>query len=114
HRASLLLPVRLTDVPGTGYPASLGTIGRSPRTPLLGGVLAVVGVALTRLLAFEFPAIQHADAVTLHGFISIDRASVHPLATAVAHVANPVPYGLLGSLLIGIALVQRRVRTAAA
>jgi membrane-associated phospholipid phosphatase len=110
----LLLPVRLTDVPGTGYPASLGTIGRSPRTPLLGALLAVGGIALARLLAFQVAAIHHADAVTLHGFISLDRDSINPLANAVAHVANPAPYGLLGSLLIGIALVQGRARTAAA
>lgn len=110
----MLLPVRLTDVPGRGYPASLGTIGRSPRTPLLGALLAVVGIALARLLAFGVPAIHHADAVTLHGFISIDRESINPLANAVAHIANPAPYGLLGSLLVGIALVQGRARTAAA
>jgi membrane-associated phospholipid phosphatase len=106
--------VRLTDVPGTGYPVSLGTIGRSTRTPLLGALLAVFGIALARLLAFEAPAVHHADAITLHGFISINRDSINPLATDVAHVANPAPYGLLGALLIGIALAQGRVRTAAA
>src|SRR5256885_17236808 len=89
-------------------------MSRSPRTPLLGALLAGAGLALTRVLAFGVPAIHHADAVTLHGFISIDRESIHPLVAAVAHVADPTPYGLLGALLIGIAVVQGRVRTAAA
>jgi membrane-associated phospholipid phosphatase len=89
-------------------------VTRSPRTPLLGALLAVAGIALARVLAFGVPAIHHADAVTLHDFIAIDRESIYPLITDVAHVADPVPYGLLGALLIGIALVQGRVRSAAA
>jgi len=89
-------------------------VTRSPRTPLIGALLAVAGFALVRVLAFGVPAIHHADAVTLHDFIAIDRESIYPLITDVAHVADPAPYGLLGALLIGIALVQGRVRAAAA
>jgi membrane-associated phospholipid phosphatase len=74
----------------------------------------VAGIALVRLLAFGVPAIHHADALTLHGFLSLDRDSVNPLVNAVAHVADPAPYGLLGALLIGTALARGRVRLAAA
>lgn len=87
---------------------------RSARIPLAGAALAVVGLALGRLLAFDVPALHRADALTLHGFMSLDRPSVHSLARAVAHVADPAPYGLLGALLIGIAVVRGRPRVAAA
>src|SRR5437763_10336675 len=119
HGASLIPRVRLTDKAGSG--TRLGTtcprlnlVTRSPRTPLIGALLAVAGIALARVLAFGVPAIHHADAVTLHDFIAIDRESIYPLITDVAHVADPVPYGLLGALLIGIALGRGRGGSAAA
>jgi membrane-associated phospholipid phosphatase len=89
-------------------------MGRSPRTPLLGALLAVFGIALARLLAFGVPAIHHADAVTLHGFMSLDHASIDPIVRRIPQVADPTPYGLLGALLIGLALAQGRARVAAA
>src|SRR5919204_1013864 len=91
---------------GDGYPANVRPMARTPRTPLLGALLAVTGVALARVLAFDVPSIHHADAVTLHGFISLDRESIYRLVSDVAHVADPAPYGLIGALLIGIALVE--------
>jgi membrane-associated phospholipid phosphatase len=87
---------------------------RSSRTPLIGAALAVAGLVLVRLVAFGVHAVHHADALTLHGFMSLDRPSTHPLVRAVAHVADPASYGLLGALLIGIALAQGRVRVAVA
>jgi membrane-associated phospholipid phosphatase len=82
--------------------------------PVVCALLAVAGIAIARALAFEVGAIHHADALTLHGFLSLDRTSTHPIASAIAHVANPAPYGVLGLLLIAIALVQGRVRAGAA
>ncbi|HEY2600190.1 MAG TPA: phosphatase PAP2 family protein [Thermoleophilaceae bacterium] len=82
------------------------------RTALLGALLAAAGIALLRVLAFNVGAIHHADALTLHGFMSLDRPSVHRLASGVAHVADPAPYGFFGLLLIWIALVRGRVRQA--
>jgi membrane-associated phospholipid phosphatase len=89
-------------------------VTRSARTPLIGAALAVAGLVAARLLAFGVHAIHHADALTLHGFMSLDRPSVHPAVSVVAHVADPASYGLLGALLIGIALARGRVRVAAA
>jgi membrane-associated phospholipid phosphatase len=89
-------------------------VPRSSRTALLCAALAALGVAAVRLLAFEVPRIHHADAVTLHGFLSLDRPSIHPLASAVANVASPAPYGLIGLGLIAIAVLRGRVRVAAA
>jgi membrane-associated phospholipid phosphatase len=89
-------------------------VARSFRTPLIGAALALAALVLARLLAFGVHAVHHADALTLHGFMSLDRPSIHPAVSAVAHVADPASYGLLGALLIGSALAQGRVRVAAA
>ena len=85
----------------------------SSRAALAGAVLAALGVALLRLLAFDVAPIHRADALTLHGFISLDRPSLHPLTSAVARVADPAPYGAIGLVLLSIALAQARVRVAA-
>jgi membrane-associated phospholipid phosphatase len=87
---------------------------RSARIALACSALAALGVALGRLLAFDVAQLHHADALTLHGFMSLDRPAVHSLASAVAHVADPVPYGLIGMLLIGIAIARGRMRLAVA
>jgi membrane-associated phospholipid phosphatase len=87
---------------------------RSARIALACSALAALGVALVRVLAFDVPELHHADALTLHGFMSLDRPAVHPLASAVAHVADPVPYGVIGTLLILAALARGRVRVAVA
>jgi membrane-associated phospholipid phosphatase len=89
-------------------------MSRSVRMPLMGSVLAIAGLALARVLAFQVHAIHHADALTLHGFLSLDRPSIHPIASDIANIANPAPYGLIGLVLIGVALSQGRVRVAAA
>jgi membrane-associated phospholipid phosphatase len=69
---------------------------------------------LGRVLAFQVQALHHADALTLNGFMSLDTPTTRPIASAVANVADPVPYGVLGLLLVGIALARGRIRTAAA
>jgi membrane-associated phospholipid phosphatase len=86
---------------------------RSTRTALIGALVAAAGVALVRVLAFV-PAIHHADAVALHDFISFDRPSIYGVLTSTAHIADPAPYGVIGGVLMAIALLQGRVRTAAA
>jgi membrane-associated phospholipid phosphatase len=87
---------------------------RSARIALACSALAALGVALVRVLAFDVAKLHHADALTLHGFMSLDRPAVHPLASAIAHVADPVPYGMIGTLLILAALARGRVRVAVA
>jgi membrane-associated phospholipid phosphatase len=89
-------------------------MARSVRTPLIGALLAAVGLALARVLAFDVHAFHHADAVTLHDFMSLDRQSIYQLITDIAHVADPAPYGLIGVLLIGLALARGRTRVAVA
>jgi membrane-associated phospholipid phosphatase len=69
-------------------------------------------VALVRLLAFDVHWIHHADALTLHGFMSLDRPAIHPIAARVASIADPQPYAAIGALLMAIALVQGKAREA--
>jgi membrane-associated phospholipid phosphatase len=80
----------------------------------VGALLAAIGVVVVRLLAFGVPALHHADAVTLHDFIGLDRESIYYTISDVAHIADPAPYGLLGLFMIGVALAQGRMRAAAA
>jgi membrane-associated phospholipid phosphatase len=87
---------------------------KSARIALACSALAALGVALGRVLAFDVAKLHHADALTLHGFMSLDRPALHPLASAVAHVADPVPYGVIGTLLIVVALARGRTRVAVA
>lgn len=89
-------------------------MARSVRTPLIGALFAAAGIALVRVLAFDVHALHHADAVTLHDFMSLDRVSIYNLITAIAHVADPTPYGAIGVLLIGVALARGRMRLALA
>jgi membrane-associated phospholipid phosphatase len=89
-------------------------VQRATRTALVGAVAAASGVVVLRVVAFRVPAAHHADAAALQGFLSLDRPRIHPLALALARVADPLPYGLLGLFLVGVALARGRLRTAAA
>jgi membrane-associated phospholipid phosphatase len=86
---------------------------RTTRTALAGALFAALGVALLRVLAFV-PSIHHADAVVLRGFIDLDRPWLYHKLVVIAHSADPVPYVLIGALLIGIAVRRERIRAAAA
>ncbi len=87
---------------------------RSVRAPLIGVLVAAAGIALARVLAFDVHALHHADAVTLHDFVSLDRESIYNVITDIAHVADPAPYALIGAVLIGLALARGRARVALA
>jgi len=87
---------------------------KSARIALAGSALAALGVTLGRVLAFDVPTLHHADALTLHGFMSLDRPATHPLASALAHMSDPLPYGVIGTLLIVVALARGRVAVAVA
>jgi membrane-associated phospholipid phosphatase len=84
------------------------------RTPLVAAALLALGVVAVRVLAFQVAEIHRVDALTLHGFVSLDRPAVHWLAWAVANAASPLPYGLFGAALIAGALARGHPRLAAA
>jgi membrane-associated phospholipid phosphatase len=83
------------------------------RTALACALVAALGVALVRVLAFV-PSIHHRDALLLHDFLLLNRPSTYGLLGNIAGTADPAPYGVIGALLVGVALWRGRVRSAAA
>jgi membrane-associated phospholipid phosphatase len=86
---------------------------RTTRTALAVALLGAAGVALVRVLAFV-PSIHHRDALVLHDFLLLNRPDTYGLLEKVAGTADPAPYGLIGLLLIGVAIWRGRYRSAAA
>jgi membrane-associated phospholipid phosphatase len=86
---------------------------RRTKTALACAAAAAAAFAVVRVLAYAHP-FHHADALVLHDFLQLDRPRSYRWLTGVAHTADPGPYGLLGLLLIAIALRRGRVRVAAA
>jgi len=87
---------------------------RTPRTPLLAALAALAGLALTGVLAYLVPLARARDSATLMGFTELNRPRLTPLIDQIAHLADPVPYALIGLFFAGVALVRRRPRVAAA
>jgi membrane-associated phospholipid phosphatase len=74
-------------------------------------VVAFVGLLV---LAYYVGPTRWLDAAALHGFDSLNRPRVEGIATAVAHLCNPLPYAIASMVVIGLAVKMRGVRTAAA
>ena len=74
------------------------------------------GVAFFGLLAIAYytgPG-RWVDSAAAHGFQAIHDERIDPIATAVAHLCNPLPYALAAALVIAIAVKARGPRIAAA
>lgn len=76
--------------------------------PLLAAFACLVGLAAVALLALALPAGHVRDEAMLHGFVALDRPSLHFEIKVMAHLADPLPYAFAGLLCIGIALARRR------
>jgi membrane-associated phospholipid phosphatase len=87
---------------------------RRPIVPLLVAVAGVLAMAVTALLAFDSPGAHERDAALLHGFVALDRPRVHHAVVVLAHLADPLPYLLVGAGLIGWALMRGLVWRAGA
>jgi membrane-associated phospholipid phosphatase len=87
---------------------------RSPRIALLGALGCLAGLGVTLVLAYFAPPFGGRDAATLQGFVDLNRPRLTPWLDHVAHLANPVPYGLIGLALVVTALARRRGRVALA
>ena len=78
---------------------------RRPATvPLLVAFACLLAMAATGLLALASPGAHERDAAMLHGFMTLDRPRVHGVMVLVAHLADPLPYLLVGAALIVWAL----------
>ena len=84
------------------------------RTPLLLALSCVLALALTGVLALLVPGVRLKDAASLHGFTELDRPRSEPVLSDVAHLADPLPFALVGLALIALAAARRRYAVAAA
>jgi membrane-associated phospholipid phosphatase len=75
---------------------------------LLAALACLVGLVVTGVLALAVPAAHQRDAAMLHGFVGLDRASVHRAIMFLAHLGDTLPYACAGLLCIGVALARRR------
>src|SRR3954451_21934530 len=86
-----------------------GLVRRRPTIPLLVAFACLLAMAVTGLLALDAPGAHERDAAMLHGFVALDRPRVHDVVVVLAHLADPLPYLLVGGLLIAWALLRRLV-----
>jgi membrane-associated phospholipid phosphatase len=87
---------------------------RSFHKPLLAALACLVLLAVTGVLALLVPGVRLRDEATLNGFIALDRPRTEPVAGFVASLANPLPFALIGLVLVAVAVARRRWAVAAA
>jgi membrane-associated phospholipid phosphatase len=99
------------QVPSSGvqaspYPGAFVAARRN--LPLIAAFTCLLGLVAVAVLALVVPAGHERDAATLHGFMALDRPSVHFEIKVMAHLADTLPYACAGLLCIGIALARGR------
>lgn len=72
------------------------------------------GLALTGLLAYLSPVARWTDSASLQGFTELNEPQRTHAFDQIAHLADPVPYGVLGLALAGLALARGRRHVALA
>jgi membrane-associated phospholipid phosphatase len=77
-------------------------------------IACALGLAVVGLLALAVDAAHARDVAMLHGFTGLYGASVGTEIRVLARLADPLPYGLMGLLCIGIAFRRGRAWTAVA
>ncbi len=78
------------------------------RLPLLAALACLVGLVIAGVLALAVPGAHERDAAMLHGFLGLDRPSVHRAIWFLAHLCDTLPYACAGLLCIAFALARRR------
>jgi membrane-associated phospholipid phosphatase len=89
-------------------------VRRDPKLALLGAFACLYGLVATGAVALLSPEAQAGDSATLGGFTSLNRGHAADIATWLAHLCDPPTYGLLGAVLVAVALVRGRRRVALA
>jgi membrane-associated phospholipid phosphatase len=87
---------------------------RRPLVALSGAFACALGLTITGVIARAYPVVRFRDAATLEGFTELNRPRLAPLVDAIAHLADPTPYLIIGAVLALVALVRGRVRVAIA
>jgi membrane-associated phospholipid phosphatase len=81
---------------------------RSPRLMLISAGAFAVAAAAVWLVAFRTAMGVRWDATIVTGFTELRGPRVDRLSEAVAHLADPVPFGLAAGAIIMVGLVRRR------
>jgi membrane-associated phospholipid phosphatase len=81
-------------------------VSRRPAIPLLVAFACLLAMVATGLLALASPGAHERDAAMLHGFVALDRPRVHGAVVLLAHLADPLPYLLVGAALIAWAFLR--------
>jgi membrane-associated phospholipid phosphatase len=74
----------------------------------------VVALVAVWAAAFRTSGAHGLDVSALHGFLGLQRPRTEPVAGAIAHLADPLPLGLLAAALVLVALARGRPRLALA
>jgi membrane-associated phospholipid phosphatase len=88
-------------------------MARRPLPVLLGAAGCGVFGALVWVAAFHVDRAQWADAAALHGFTRLAHTRVGTFAEGFASLADPLPFAVLGGLIVLLALRFRGPRVAA-
>src|SRR3954471_23393045 len=89
-------------------------MSRTPRIMVAAALWCAVGfVGLLALAYFVGPA-RWIDNAALHGFTAMSNDRVDRVASAIAHLCNPLPYAVASLVVIAIAAKTRGPRIAAA
>jgi membrane-associated phospholipid phosphatase len=85
-----------------------------PGPPLLAALACLAALAVTGVLAYLVPIAHWHDSATLQGFVALNQPQRTALLDRVAHLADPLPYGLIGLGLAALAAARGRPRVALA
>jgi membrane-associated phospholipid phosphatase len=88
-------------------------MSRRPLFLLILGALSAAAAAAVWLAAFAVPGGRGLDAAALRAFAGVARTPLQPSINGVALLADPLPFVLGGAVLVGVALVRRRLLMAA-
>ncbi len=99
-------------------PRALAPPGLSPRVKvalaLLAAALCVLALAATWVLAELVPATHLRDASLLYRFTELGRPRIDTLANGLLTLLSPLLYTVWALLIVGVALLRRRLRVALA
>jgi len=85
-----------------------------PGPPLALATIGALAAAVVGMLAYMAPAGRTVDHRALEGFVSLRHTALEPWAEGAVHMADPLPYALVGLVLIGVAVARRRLLLAGA
>jgi membrane-associated phospholipid phosphatase len=88
-------------------------MSRRPAFLLALGALSAAAAGFVWLAAFVVPGGRVLDAAALRAFAGVGRTPLEPSINGVAVLANMLPFVVGGALLVGIALLRRRLLMAA-